>query len=145
MNTDKLKKWAKDKLDLSIDIELGDYFEYHYYEDLVVVSKDIPAHFKGYLKYCRKLGLTKYTDPRLIAFLHEIGHAITVDNYMGLFKEFINRISFILDTPCYTQLFADIKAWFYYRVPIEKEATLWAVDYINNNDISDLEDIWKEL
>lgn len=145
MNIDKLEKWVKKNFNLQIDIKLGDYFEYYYYEDLITISKDVPPHFIGYLRYCNKLGLNKYIDPGLIAFLHELGHKMTIDSYMGFLNEAVNRISFILDIPSHTQILADIKSWLHYRVPVEREATLWAIDYINNNDISDLENIWKEF
>jgi len=140
MNIIKINKWLKEHNFYS-RVKSSDYFCYNTIDDLIYVSKEIPDHINDYKYYCNSLGLSKNVNDRTLCFLHELGHSETIwdiNDYVCLFDRFISRI---IDKPSRSKFNRRLKCNLYYRLPTERAATKWAIDFINNNDYLSLEDI----
>ena len=131
MNTlDKLKIWLISQ-EFECNVEYGNGFFYDSIEDTIIIGNEDPDHMCLFKEYCRKLGLKKDISNKTLAFLHELGHEET----MPILPEkyfLIDYLRCILETPSLTKFGRNIKASLYYRLPVEKVATMWAVNLINN-------------
>lgn len=129
----KLNKWLKDNLDEIIKVKYGELFCYYIGDQSITISHEVPDHIHWYKSYCKKLGLKYDVSDHALCLLHEIGHDQTIW-FIGDIRNFIDRtLSAIVETDSYFVFTSWIKCQIYFRLPCEHEATLWAVDFINNN------------
>ena len=122
------------KCKVNLDTDFFYYYETNEIGYSVLVTERTANLFPSFTK---KLGL-KYEVPIFIlCFLHEVGHYFTFENFEEdeLYK------------------YRDIKVKLgdsdedfekYYNIPDELAATMWAIDFINNNP-QDIENLDKEL
>lgn len=103
-----------------------------------------PPHMDQYTKYIHKLGIRKELNWLTLTLLHELGHDQTLD-YLSGFEYWIDWIRVLTETTNFTSMGMKVKVWLYLHLPIESAATKWSVDYINNNDVGELEKITSKL
>ena len=106
-------------------VEIGEEFAYYYFDETIVVNPtDTDERF---LDFARRHGLNEKVSSFVISFFHELGHNETLD----LVEEYEgdkNALTFEE----------------YFNIEEEFEATMWAIDFCNNNmDI--VEEIEKNL
>lgn len=118
-----LQKWLDDHDHEEIKVEYGEEFEYSILEDVITVATVLPSYdYEEFERFALSRGLELNPGPWVLAFLHEVGHAITLlddslDEHIDSYFETRDRMRL-----------AD-----YMAHPVEASATDWAVDYINNN------------
>lgn len=96
------------------DAVIGNEFAYYYEENLVVVDpfdKD-----ETFLALARENGLNENVSAFTISFFHEIGHNETID-FVEEYEGDKNALT--------------MEEYFYLEE--EYEATMWAIDFCNNN------------
>ena len=128
----KLKGWLYRYL-TPVNVEYGDDFCYKLSTQTVIVSENLPDSIYFYLDFCKKRGLKKEVDPWVLCLLHEIGHDQTllfINSVSCLFDSLLGKFA---ESDSYTMLGVRIKMFIYFRLPAEKAATDWAIDFINNN------------
>lgn len=96
------------------DAVIGNEFAYYYEENLVVVDPfDTNERF---LELARENGLNEKVSSFVISFFHELGHNETIDSveeYEG------DKNALTMEE--------------YFYLEEEYEATMWAIDFCNNN------------
>lgn len=104
------------------DAVIGNEFAYYYEENLVVVDPfDTDERF---LELARENGLNEEVSNFVISFFHELGHNETMDFIEEEYEGDKNALT--------------MEEYFYLEE--EYEATMWAIDFCNNNM-----DIVKEI
>lgn len=83
-----------------------------------------------FMQYARQLGLQNKVSFRVLSFLHEVGHIETFEEVSGFDVVVYKVATFLLAKPLLPAL---RRNWIYFHLPIERRATQWAVDYINEN------------
>lgn len=118
-----LDKWVKENIDEGLIVVADDHFYYDLIANKIGFAFNIDSHHdKDFVDFAYSLGLNYTCDAFILSFFHEVGHFFTVEN-----EE--------LD-PYWPEYIAHANEWQpikYYQYPVEKIATQWAVDYINNN------------
>lgn len=103
------------------EVVIGNEFAYYYDESKIVVN---PADTdEEFLALARENGLNKEVSNFVISFFHELGHNETLD-FVEEYEGDKNALT--------------MKEYFYLEE--EYEATMWAIDFCNNNM-----DIVKEI
>ena len=96
------------------EVVIGNEFAYYYDENTIVVN---PVDTdKTFLALAKENGLNEEVSSFVISFFHELGHNETVDfceEYEG------NKDALTMEE--------------YFYVEEEYEATMWAIDFCNNN------------
>lgn len=96
------------------EVVIGNEFAYYYDENTIVVN---PADTdETFLTLAKENGLNEEVSSFVISFFHELGHNETVDfceEYEG------NKDALTMEE--------------YFYVEEEYEATMWAIDFCNNN------------
>ena len=96
------------------EVVIGNEFAYYYDENTIVVN---PADTdETFLALAKENGLNEEVSSFVISFFHELGHNETVDfceEYEG------NKDALTMEE--------------YFYVEEEYEATMWAIDFCNNN------------
>lgn len=103
------------------DVVIGNEFAYYYDESLIVV--DPTDKDEEFLELARENGLNNEVSSFTISFFHELGHNETLD-FCEEYEGDKNALT--------------MKEYFYLEE--ELEATMWAIDFCNNNM-----DIVKEI
>lgn len=147
MNLKGLNLWLKHN-NFDCTCEKGDNdFEYDNDDEVIFCGNLADNCEDKFTAFARSKGLYRSADIRTIAFLHELGHYNTMD---GLTKkqELISLLGkkLINGTPTPNEFIANIKYFIYYRLPVERVATEWAIDYANNNpaDLATLDSFMRE-
>ena len=96
------------------DATIGNEFAYYYEENLVVVDPfDTDDRL---LKFAKENGLETEMSAFTISFFHELGHNETID--------FVEEYEGDKDSLTWEE---------YFNLEEEFEATMWAIDFCNNN------------
>ncbi len=124
---------------LDIDFCLDCDFNYYIYEQKIgyafVVSE---KHDQWYREYVASLdSAVANSDIFLLSLFHEVGHHMTIDDFSDWeLKRYFNRKKVSKDNK---------QAYFrYFNSKIEKVATLWAIDFMNDNS-AEIAKMWEEL
>lgn len=112
--------------------------------DVIHLCMIKPLHMDQYIKYIHKLGIQKELNWLTLTLLHELGHNQTLD-YLNEFDYWIDWMRYLTETTGFTNTGMKIKVWLYLHLPVESEATKWSVNYINNNDVRELDEITSKL
>ena len=118
-----LQEWLNLNLTKDLTVVEDETFYYNIILDEVSFAKNIPlSHDKEFVDFYNSLGLIYDCGPFLMSFLHEVGHYFTLEDEEldEYWEDYLNNANTL-------QLTA------YYNHPIEKAATIWAVEYINKN------------
>jgi len=124
-----LKRFLRDKFNIDVNVRYGDTFSYDYNEDCVYYcNKHEPHTEQLFMDFCRTNGLTQDLPFKVMAFLHEVGHAMTYDEVSDdeyFVKEIFRTIH--SDDDATDELNNE-----YFNLPDELMATLQAIDLANN-------------
>ena len=122
-----LNEWLSDN-DFETTAETADSFEYDLPRDVIYWTITKESKFnKMYLDLCADLGLIDNYSIDTMSFLHELGHAETlIDLDDKKYAKAIKAKANLKGTE-------EEKEFTYYNLYDEKEATLWAIDFANNN------------
>ena len=147
MNLEGLNLWLKyNGFDCLCDQGEND-FEYDNEEEIIYCGTLADNCEDKFTCFAKSLGLYRYADIRTLAFLHELGHYNTM-NYLTKKQELVSALgkALINAVPTFNETIAAIKYFIYYRLPIEKVATEWAVEYANDHpaDLATLDGFIKE-
>ena len=102
-------------------VEIGEEFAYYYFEETIVVNPS--DNDERFLNFARRHGLNEKVSSFVISFFHELGHHETLD----LVEECEGNKN-------------ELDFEEYFNLEEEFEATMWAIDFCNNNM-----DIVKEI
>lgn len=124
---DVLEK-IKNEFDFDCDVDYS-YYEDSYYdtvEEIAVLGAmcDVQAD-EIYMGLVKSLGLKADIDVELMSFMHEIGHHMTIDSL----SDYDIAVSMWIEEGAAEQ--KDYMA--YFLCPEEREATMWAVDFVNEH------------
>lgn len=87
-----------------------------------------------FLENAFRLGLEYEYSVFTISLLHEIGHFFTLENFPKNERKAYNRAVQVIEVSENRKLITAKEANArYFELPIEKVATLWAIDYANNH------------
>jgi hypothetical protein len=123
--------------------DLGEEFSYWYADsrieyNLVVIEASTDYFMQNFNKMAPDLNC----DPFLASFLHELGHHETLDfideDYRPIkmqLEEDLKRVSKSAEAIIHQK---------YFDLPVEYEATMWAIEYMRNN-AQKVAEFWKEL
>ena len=134
----KLNNWLKENGFENISAYRDKEFAYLYKDsqEKISVGDGIPyISFQDLYKIVEN-SLEYSTDSSTLCFLHELGHYSTWEEF-GILDELFDRaVRKIIGS--IDRLLPNLKVYsitekIYHRLPQEKRATMWAVDYINNN------------
>ena len=103
------------------EVVIGNEFAYYYEESKIVVN--LADTDEEFLALARENGLNEEVSNFVISFFHELGHNETID--------FVEEYEEDKDTLTMEE---------YFYLEEEYEATMWAIDFCNNNM-----DIVKEI
>ena len=96
------------------DAVIGNEFAYYYAENLIVVDPFDPN--EKFLALARENGLNEEVSNFVLSFFHELGHNETMD--------FVEEYEGDKDALTMEE---------YFYLEEEYEATMWAIDFCNNN------------
>ena len=127
-----------------VDLEVVDDDEFRYDIDNKVIYTGVVSTSEGiwFEQFESDHGM-KITGiiPEVLAFLHEVGHYCTVDNFGNNDREDDNLNKFFIDMieDSHDRM---IKYW---NLPMEFAANMWVVDFVNNNidAVKELCDMWE--
>ena len=131
-----------------VSAEFGANFAYWYEQDKIEYSVLMPEQASDwFMENFNRLAPDIKCDPFLASFLHEIGHVETmhlIDNIEECYcrdnKERIsNSLTDFLTEEEEKQLYQE-----YFDLPDEYEATMWAINYIRNNE-DKITEFWNKL
>ena len=141
---EKIKSWL-DKYYFDCDVEIGEDSCYDSIKECIIYSENKEDHMEEYINYCKKLGLKKEFNWKTIVILHELGHHQTMDT-LSDFEYFIDSLFRpFTELPSYSNISRKIKISIYYRLPLEKSATKWLVEFVNLNSekVNELNNIFQ--
>lgn len=132
MDTKKLMAWCEENgFDVEIKRSENKEFYYDYPSATIYCGKENPKEEKIWFSFVEKLGLKHIDVPIDVqAFLHELGHFETIDDMGDEDWEELTLFSLIKNDK---SLSIDDITLAYYNLNIERVATEWMVNYINNN------------
>jgi len=137
-----LNKWLE-KNEMGCECELGKVFEYEPNDDIIIV----PNHYDGefdefFMSYLRSEGLISNIDCVALSFLHELGHALTLNDYFTD-KDFMNDI-LARELISYSDTCMEQSLYAYWNLPTEHIAQVFAIDFANQytDSAQELEDIF---
>lgn len=140
INTDRIDAILNEFLEpFELTVFAGTDFAYYHSSSTIeyafVVSERMDNLF---MKNAKRLGLKHNVDTFLLSLLHEVGHNETIDDLDDAIYNYCLDIKEMLDADC------DEDVYTYLNLFDEKEATLWAIDYINNHT-EEIEELWNKL
>lgn len=123
-----LSDYLKRELNIKVKCFMGTDFAFYYnlnrIEYSIVVSERMDNLF---LKYAKNHGLKVDCGIFLLSFFHEVGHYMTLGQFtLDEIDEFNDYKDSLTDS--------DEDCKLYFNVEDERKATLWAIQYINNNE-----------
>lgn len=127
-------------------VQVGESFEFDNRNDEIIIplGENCPRSTEQFIKFCYAHGLEyEFSNSFIPSFFHELGHFETLhifedeefEDYQGMLACLNERI---------TDLPADEDYLAYFSHPIELEATLWGIDYINNR-VDEITKMCEEL
>ena len=122
-----LSDYLKRELNIKVKCFMGTDFAFYYNLNrigyTIVVSERMDNLF---LEYAKKNGLKVDCGIFLLSFFHEVGHYMTLGQFtFDEIDEFNDYKDSLTDSD------EDCKE--YFNIEDERKATLWAIQYINNN------------
>ena len=122
-----LSDYLKRELNIKVKCLMGTDFAFYYnlnrIEYSIVVSERMDNLF---LEYAKENGLKVDCGIFLLSFFHEVGHYMTLGRFTSdEIDEFIDYKDSLTDSD------EDCKE--YFNIEDERQATLWAIQYINDN------------
>ena len=158
VDTSRLDKWLKDHVCGDVKVELRDCFCYFYNEKVIAIPvmeyDDDAVNEALFIESVRRAGLrADYSQvPYLaISMLHEIGHHMTFHFYneedVAEYELEEGRIRNIIQIENVDSEAYKTAQFEYFNLPIELDATIWAVEFANDypNFVWELEDILGNL
>lgn len=112
--TELLKELNKIANEYECEVEIGNEFAYYYEESKIVVNPTDTD--ETFLALARENGLNENISSFTISFFHELGHNETID-FCEEYEGDKNALT--------------MEEYFYLEE--EFEATMWAIDFCNNN------------
>lgn len=123
---DILSNYLKSELHIKVKCFMGTDFAFYYDNRIeygIVVSERMDNLF---LEYAKENGLKVDCGIFLLSFFHEVGHYMTLGQFtLDEIDEFSDYKDSLTDSD------EDCKE--YFNIEDERQATLWAIQYINNN------------
>ena len=115
---------------------LGRDFSYLYERSLISYSLVVTDHQgDSFLAFCESLFPNIHADIFLWSFLHELGHHETLDD----FDDEVHKIyHHILNSD------EELSDEYYYNLPIEKAATVWAGEFMKEN-FEEVQRLWNNI
>lgn len=123
-----LKTWLTEH-GFDCDVENGEVFEYDWVQEKIYCGALPENDFNAWNELMVELGLNVKISNEAMAFLHELGHFITYDDFLDDEFDDTDLIKGMLGIAPITKASYEI----YYHLPVEIAATEWAVNYINSN------------
>ncbi len=112
----------------NVRVRYGDRFCYDFRTATVYYTDKLPAFAaKLQMMWAMKHGLEYTCSPFFMGLLHEVGHHLTSRHLSLEEMLYCKRVKNLLDSDTVENNLA------YFELPDEKIATLWAINYINNN------------
>ena len=141
MKIREVNKWLKEN-DFDVRAKGGTTNCYTFENDVITICKEPYNDIFDFYLYCYHFGMKYCVDPHVMAILHEVGHSETLlelNDTLCSIDIFLNKLIDKLPD-------GKLKKKLYYRLPTERAATKWAVNFVNNNvdETMRLEEIvWK--
>ena len=147
----KLNKWFADNGFKGITCYRNNDFEAQVLENKIGIADHIAwdkTMEYSFISLVQKIGLWEDTYLGTLVFLHELGHLQTWEEF-SRFDELLyiamDKIIMWVLGASRNKLYGAVN-YFYQRVPQEKRATQWAIDFVNENSqaVEELEKILYE-
>lgn len=142
MFEEKVKTWLEKNGFDNLDVIDDNAFVYDIEEQTIYLGVVSTSEGQWFEQFMYEYGL-EYTGilPEVLAFIHELGHHCTINRF--------NENDFLHDSQ--SKAFVDFMAYsykrmsYYWELPIEFAANMWAVDFINNNiaAVEELCNMWE--
>ena len=133
-----LEEYLKDFLnrnDIDCDVLLGDSFAFLPASNTIAYTLLVTdSSSKSFLNFTKKLFPEITADIFLWSFLHEIGHYETTDDFDEYEYE---EYYFLINQE-------GLSDEFYYNLPIERAATVWAGNFMKNN-VAEMQRLWNNI
>lgn len=123
------------KYDVDCDLLLGNDFAYLPVSNTIAYSLLVSdSSSKSFLSFTKELFPEINADIFLWSFFHEVGHYETTDEFDD--KEYEEYYFFINQE--------GLDDNFYYNLPIERAATIWAGEFMKNN-AAEVKELWNNI
>lgn len=124
-----------DRNEFDCDCSLGNNFSYLFERSLITYSLVVAdSQGESFLAFCEKLFPNIHADVFLWSFLHELGHHETLDDFdNNVHRAYYYRIKNY-----------KLSSEEYYNLTIEKAATVWAGEFMQNNP-EEVQRLWNNI
>lgn len=134
----QLNKWFRDNGFKGINCYRNSEYEAHTTDNSIGIADGIywdETMFNSFISLVQELGLEYDTNVDTLVLLHELGHLQTDDEFSQLSENIYAIIQAIFSLVLgltRNRLYGVIN-YLYQRLPQERRATEWAVQYVNEN------------
>lgn len=128
-----IQQWVQKNIDEYIKVSSNCVcFECDLDEDVIYIPiEDTPLDTAMYMRFIEETYDEYHFDPLVLGILHEVGHIMTYDEDLDKARE-IAVLRMRLNFNTTTDDLVDYN-FNYFRIPAELNATIWAVDFYQNN------------